>query len=158
MQCRLNKLITKLFCAQLFSKQDNVFRFVVHFEKRNLSGTKNNEKLIWFSFHCVCFLNMLFIVDLRWTQIDIFWLALAVIYFKQWSIILFVLLAAVNFICILRYDAPKRENFSIVTSTVISMFTPFVSSDQTHKAQTIINNNENQTKKTETMQQKKTFS
>ena len=25
MQYRLNKLITKLFCAQLFCKQDNVF-------------------------------------------------------------------------------------------------------------------------------------
>ena len=62
--------------------------------------------------------------------------ALAVIYFKLWSIILFVSIAFVNVICILRYDVPKRADFSVVTSVVISMFTPFVSSDQTHEAQT----------------------
>ena len=81
--------------------------------------------------------------------------ALAVIYFKQWSIILFISLALVNIICILRYNAQKRADFSIVTSAVISMFTPFVSSDQTHRAHTKTNTIEPQTKKINTTHKRK---
>ena len=63
--------------------------------------------------------------------------ALAIIYFKVWSIVLFVSIFVVNFICILRYDEPKRKDFSIITSTIISIFTPFISSDQPHKFQLV---------------------
>ena len=63
--------------------------------------------------------------------------ALAIIYFKVWSIVLFVTIFVVNFICILRYDEPKRKDFSIITSTIISIFTPFISSDQPHKYQLV---------------------
>ena len=51
-----------------------------------------------------------------------------------------MLIFFVNFICILRYDKPKRKDFSIVTSTIISIFTSFISSDQPHKFQLISKN------------------
>ena len=50
---------------------------------------------------------------------------------------LFVSIFVVNFVCILRYDEPKRKDFSIITSTIISIFTPFISSDQPHKFQLV---------------------
>ena len=68
--------------------------------------------------------------------------ALAIIYFKPWSIILFVTIAIINVTCIIQHDAPDREMFSFVTSAMISMFAPFMSSEQPHQFQ-LVDNQEN---------------
>ena len=65
--------------------------------------------------------------------------ALAIIYFKEWSILVFVIIATMNATCIIRYDASKRKVFSIVTSAVVGTFVPFVSSDQPHHYQRVSN-------------------
>ena len=61
----------------------------------------------------------------------------AIIYFREWSIILFSLVAFLNVMSIIRDETSKRESFSIATSALISIFTPFISSDQPHKFQRI---------------------
>ena len=66
--------------------------------------------------------------------------ALAIIYFREWSIILFVVVTILNVTCIIRYDLSKRSKFSIATSAIISMFAPFMSSDQPHLFQQIPTN------------------
>ena len=53
-------------------------------------------------------------------------------YFRQWSAILFIILAIVNIFIIYNYDENRRKNFSILTSALISMFTPVVSSEEPH--------------------------
>ena len=63
--------------------------------------------------------------------------SLAILYFKQWSSILFVLVLVINVVIIIRYDVSKREGYSIATSALISIFTPFISSDQPHRFQVI---------------------
>ena len=63
--------------------------------------------------------------------------ALAIMYFKEMSVILFLSIAIVNVTIIFRYDVPKRKDISVVTSAIISMFTPFVSSVEPHRFQLI---------------------
>jgi hypothetical protein len=63
--------------------------------------------------------------------------ALAIMYFKEMSIILFLVIAIVNVTIIFRYDVPKRKDISVVTSAIMSMFTPFVSSVEPHRYQLI---------------------
>ena len=63
--------------------------------------------------------------------------ALAIMYFKEMSVILFLAIAIVNVTIIFRYDKPKRKDISVVTSAIISMFTPFVSSVEPHRFQLI---------------------
>ena len=58
-------------------------------------------------------------------------------YFKEMSVILFLSIAIVNVTIIFRYDKPKRKDISVVTSAIISMFTPFVSSVEPHRFQLI---------------------
>ena len=69
--------------------------------------------------------------------------ALAIIYFKPWSMILFVTIAIINVTCIIQHDAPNRKMFSFVTSAMISMFAPFMSSEQPHRFQ-LVDNQENE--------------
>ena len=57
-------------------------------------------------------------------------IALAVLYFDEWCMILIGPILLLNFILILRYDRKKRKDFSITTSVLISSIIPFVSSDQ----------------------------
>ena len=59
-------------------------------------------------------------------------MALAILYFDEWSLILFVAILMTNVILISRFDKNKRKPFSMVTSTLISSVTPFVASDQAH--------------------------
>ena len=61
--------------------------------------------------------------------------SLSILFFKEWSTIMFVLIGLINITCIYRYDKNKRKRFSIVTSAVVSMFTPLASSDQPHQYQ-----------------------
>ena len=65
--------------------------------------------------------------------------ALAIIYFKPWSVILFVTIAIINVTCIIQHDAHNRKMFSFVTSAMISMFAPFMSSEQPHRFQLVDN-------------------
>ena len=59
-------------------------------------------------------------------------LALAILYFDEWSPSIIIPVLMLNFILILRYDRKKRKDFSISTSVLISCIIPFVSSDQTN--------------------------
>lgn len=61
--------------------------------------------------------------------------SLSILYFKEWSIILFMLMGLINVICIYRYDKHKRKRFSVATSAAVSMFAPLASSDQPHQYQ-----------------------
>ena len=63
--------------------------------------------------------------------------SLAIIYFREWSIILFGIIAFVNVVSIIQYDSSERRSYSIITSALISMFAPFISSDQPHEFQKI---------------------
>ena len=62
-------------------------------------------------------------------------LAMAIIYFGEWSVILLVVILIANFTVIVRYDRIKRKTFSASTSVMVSVVTPFVSSDQTNMYQ-----------------------
>ena len=61
--------------------------------------------------------------------------SLSIIFFKEWSIALFITIGLINIACIYQYDKYKRKRFSVVTSAVVSMFTPLASSDQPHQYQ-----------------------
>ena len=65
--------------------------------------------------------------------------SLSIIFFKEWSITLFITIGLINIACIYQYDKYKRKRFSVVTSAVVSMFTPLASSDQPHQYQTRTN-------------------
>jgi hypothetical protein len=57
-------------------------------------------------------------------------IALAIMYFNEWSLILFILIVIINIILIARLDPQKRKDFSVVSSVVIATISPFVASDQ----------------------------
>ena len=59
-------------------------------------------------------------------------IALAILFFNEWSLVLFIPILILNLIMILRYGPSKRKDFSVVTSFIIATVTPFISSDQTN--------------------------
>jgi len=61
--------------------------------------------------------------------------SLAILYYQQWSILIFLSILILNVTCIIRHDSSKRKGVSVVTSAIISVFTPFLSSDQPHRFQ-----------------------
>ena len=61
----------------------------------------------------------------------------AIIYFREWSIILFGIIGYLNVVSIIQDNSSERKSYSIITSAVISMFAPFISSDQPHEFQKI---------------------
>ena len=58
--------------------------------------------------------------------------ALSLMYFKEWSALLFGTIFIINVTTIVRYDSTKRKRISVITSAIISIFTPFVSSEEPH--------------------------
>ena len=59
-------------------------------------------------------------------------IALAILYFNEWSLVLFIPMLMINLVMILRYDETKRKDLSVVTSVIIATVAPFISSDQTN--------------------------
>ena len=59
-------------------------------------------------------------------------IALLILYFNEWSLMIFIPIMVANLIMILRFDTDKRQDLSIVSSVIISTVTPFVASDQTN--------------------------
>ena len=59
-------------------------------------------------------------------------IALLILYFNEWSLMIFIPILIANLIMILRFDTEKRQDLSIVSSVIISTVTPFVTSDQTN--------------------------
>ena len=59
-------------------------------------------------------------------------IALFILYFNEWSLMIFIPILIANLIMILRFDTDKRQDLSIVSSVIISTVTPFVTSDQTN--------------------------
>ena len=57
---------------------------------------------------------------------------LSLMYFREWSALLFGTIFIINVTTIIRYDSGKRKRISVITSAIISMFTPFVSSEEPH--------------------------
>ena len=66
--------------------------------------------------------------------------ALAIMYYNEWSAILFLMILYVNYTFIMRHDILKRKEIHIATSVLIMMLTPLVSSDQAHRYQRTDNN------------------
>jgi hypothetical protein len=62
--------------------------------------------------------------------------ALLILYFNEWSVILFFAILFINYTFMVRYDTIKKKEFHVLTSVVMMMLTPIVSSDQPHKFQT----------------------
>ena len=62
-------------------------------------------------------------------------LALAIMYYNEWSSLLFVLIILANWITIVRYTKHKRKEFSLVTSVLVTSISPFVLSDQANICQ-----------------------
>ena len=62
-------------------------------------------------------------------------LALAIMYYNEWSSLLFVLIILANWITIVRYTKDKRKEFSLVTSVLVTSISPFVLSDQANICQ-----------------------
>ena len=63
-------------------------------------------------------------------------IALAILYFNEWSVFLFVPIIFMNLVIFLRFDEAKRKNLSVVTSVIIATISPFVSSDEANLYQT----------------------
>ena len=61
--------------------------------------------------------------------------ALLILYFNEWSVILFLVILFINYTLMVRYDTRKTKEFHVLTSVVMMMLTPIVSSDQPHKFQ-----------------------
>ena len=59
-------------------------------------------------------------------------IALAILFYNEWSLILFFPILLINLVLIIRYDESKRKELSVVTSVIIATITPFMSSDQTN--------------------------
>ena len=62
-------------------------------------------------------------------------LALAIMYYNEWSTMLFMLIILANWITIVRYTADKRKEFSLITSVLVTSMSPFVLSDQANVCQ-----------------------
>ena len=63
--------------------------------------------------------------------------ALIVLYFNEWSAIIFLSIFLINCIFIVRFDQAKRQDFSIVSSVLIASISPFMASDQANLYQRI---------------------
>ena len=59
-------------------------------------------------------------------------IALLILFFDEWSIIVLIITVALNFIVIIRCDKHKRKEFSVFSSAVIATVSPFISSEQTN--------------------------
>ena len=59
-------------------------------------------------------------------------IALAIMYFNEWSLFLFVPIIFINLVIFVRFDQDQRKDLSTVTSVIVATITPFVLSDQAH--------------------------
>ena len=59
-------------------------------------------------------------------------IALAILYFYEWSLFIFIPIWIINLIMIVRFDKDKRKGLSVTTSIIVATITPFVTSDQTN--------------------------
>jgi hypothetical protein len=57
-------------------------------------------------------------------------IALAILYFNEWSLICFVPILICNIVLFIRYSPDKRYDISVITSVITSVVNPFVISDQ----------------------------
>lgn len=64
-----------------------------------------------------------------------------IIYFKEWSIGIFVVIIIATIIVILRFDKSKRKDFSLSTTVIMSMFAPCAISKYPHRKQLKSNDN-----------------
>ena len=59
-------------------------------------------------------------------------IALAIMYFNEWSLFLFVPIIFINLVIFVRFDQDQRKDLSTVTSVIVATITPFLLSDQAH--------------------------
>ena len=57
-------------------------------------------------------------------------IALAILFFNEWSLLLFVPIVVINLVIVMRFDEEKRKDLSVVTSVIIATISPFVLSDE----------------------------
>ena len=59
-------------------------------------------------------------------------IAISILFFDEWSIIVVIIIVIMNFIVIFRCDKNKRKEFSVFSSAIIATVSPFISSEQTN--------------------------